>query len=75
MSEARKSDLIDISCVIKQERDKAIAVSDGTMETLDNGSQREKWHWLPRSQIEIEPDGDTFIVTMPVWLAKEKGLI
>ena len=28
--------------------------------------------WLPRSQIEVDPDAR--IVTMPVWLAEEKEI-
>lgn len=37
---------------------------------------REVWVWLPLSQIEIEEKGgDTVEVTMPEWLAKDKGLI
>lgn len=63
--------LIDIACQIMAEREKAIAVADGT--THDDGKL--KWFWLPRSQIEIEPNGKSFIVTMPEWLAIEKGLL
>lgn len=70
-----KSDLIDIACKIVAERDKAIAITDCTTETLDDGRKRERWFWLPRSQIEIEPNGDHFIVTLPERLALEKGLI
>lgn len=34
--------------------------------------------WLPKSQVEVEHDGgqERFVtVTLPEWLAKEKGLI
>lgn len=40
----------------------------------------EKEHWLPKSKIEYAPDDgvsisdDMIQVTMPVWLATEKGL-
>lgn len=45
----------------------AIQVSD------DDGRTK---HWLPKSQIEYENLGDgTVDVTMPEWLAKEKGII
>ena len=74
MAEARKSDLVDITCTIVAERDKAIAITDGTVE-FKNGHERHVWFWLPRSQIEIEPQGQHFVVTMPMWLARNKGLI
>lgn len=66
---SRDSKLVDIACVVREKREKAIAVVDGTMDPELN---REKWFWLPRSQIEINDDAT---VTMPEWLAKEKGLI
>ena len=73
-----KSDLVEIACEVAQEREQAIAVTDGT-ETIWHGHTRPslKWFCLPRSQIEIAPapDGNGVVVTMPQWLAKEKGLI
>jgi hypothetical protein len=70
---ARKSDLVDIACEIRRDRpdEKSIAVADGTRIVVA-GHDREKWFWLPRSQIEVNGDGT---VTMPEWLALEKGLI
>lgn len=65
--------LVDIACEIRRDdpRQKAVAVADGTREEI-RGREREKWFWLPRSEIEINPDGT---VTMPEWLALEKGLV
>jgi hypothetical protein len=77
-----KSDLVDIECYIMAEREKAIAIWDGV--SMEDGlpdrktgeiKPRKKWAWIPRSQIEITPNGKTFTVTMPEWLATEKGLI
>ncbi len=64
-----KSDPVDIAAVRHAETDKAILVSE-TGEKSDAV-------WLPKSQVEIENDGHkNFItVTMPEWLAKDKGLI
>lgn len=34
--------------------------------------------WIPKSQIELEQDagpGDTVVITMPEWLAVEKGFV
>ena len=62
-----KSDLVDIACTVRCDRGKAVAVADGTEE-----AGREKWFWLPKSQVEVNDDGT---VTMPEWLAKDKGLI
>ena len=61
-----KSDLIDITVTKRHETASAVQIHDG-----------DKLVWLPKSQIEIEATGDgrTFIVTMPQWLAEEKGLV
>ena len=68
-----RSDLVDLDLILKNDRPrtKAIAV------TRDGNS--EDWIWLPRSQIEVEPkglgpQGNKVRVSMPAWLAKEKGL-
>ncbi len=68
-----KSDLVDIACEIRSNiaSKQAIAIADGTMEKSEHG-EREKWFWLPRSQVEINPDGT---VTIPEWLAIDKGLV
>lgn len=70
--------LTDISCTVRQIRDKAIAVADGTTEGHE-GREREKFFWLPKSMIEVEPEdyavGDTVTVTLPEWKAMEVGLI
>lgn len=35
-----------------------------------------KWEWLPKSKIEFVRKSQSLVeVTMPKWLAKEKGLI
>jgi hypothetical protein len=64
-----KSDLVDIACCMHALTDKAILVSDD--------GEKEHAVWLPRSQIEVENDGhENFVtVTMPTWLAQDKGLI
>lgn len=69
-----KSELVDVTCQVRKDdpTKKAIAVADGTTETID-GREREKWFWLPRSQIEVNAGDGT--VTMPRWLAEEKGLV
>lgn len=70
--------LTDIACHVRQVRDKAIAVADGTTEEHE-GRERECWFWLPKSQIEVDPQdydvGDEVTVTLPEWLAQDKGLI
>ncbi len=76
--------LTDIACTVRQVREKAIAVADGTMdEQVDKATgevrEREKWFWLPLSMVEIEPSdygvGDTVTVTLPEWKAQDVGLI
>lgn len=68
MSE-HSSDLVDVAVVRHAETDRAILVSET--------AHREDAVWLPKSQIEIENDGHkNFVtVTLPEWLAKDKGLI
>lgn len=63
-----KSQLYDASFELLHETDSAILVSD------DDGKTK---HWLPKSQIEYteRPTGGLVEVTMPMWLAKEKGIV
>jgi hypothetical protein len=61
------SDLIDLLLVKRAETDKALGVAD---------SRDSKVIWLPRSQIEFEPQpGGLIRVTLPQWLAVDKGLL
>jgi hypothetical protein len=65
-----KSDLIDIVGFQQAETDKAILFSET--------DEKKKGVWLPKSQIEIYRDKHEayFVtVTLPEWLAKDKGLI
>lgn len=64
-----RSDLVDIAGFLRGPgTEKAVLFDDGVTQV-----------WLPRSQIEIEypPDAPSGMatVTMPEWLAHEKGLI
>ncbi len=68
-----KSNLIDISAVIRHETDSAYLLYDGRSEIKkDDTVPSELRVWVPKSQVEY--DGiKTF--TMPEWLALEKGFI
>lgn len=55
-------ELVDIAGSILRDTDKAFHFNDGS-----------KAVWLPKSQCEWDQDSET--MTMPIWLAKEKGLI
>ena len=57
-----KSDLVDVTGEIQGETDKAYRFHDGVRTV-----------WLPKSQCEW--DATEGIMTMPEWLAGEKGLI
>lgn len=61
-----KSNLTDITVEQRHETASAILVHDGDVQV-----------WLPKSQIEIADSGDgrTIVVTLPQWLAEEKGLV
>lgn len=62
-----KSDLIEISGIIKHETEKAILLDHGGKEPC----------WLPKSQVEIEPDTNrkTVTVTLRQSLAEDKGIV
>lgn len=63
-----KSTLVDLTLHIHVETDKAIKVSDD--------GDKLKAVWLPKSQIEFDKvTAQIYTVTMPEWLAMEKGLI
>jgi hypothetical protein len=63
-----KSDLIDLTLQIHVMSDRAIRVSD-------DGDDK-KAVWLPLSQCEVLPGpGSIAVVTLPEWLATEKGLV
>jgi hypothetical protein len=60
-------ELVDLSLHFHHETDKAILVSE-------NGGEEDRI-WLPKSQIKYEVNGGTVEVTLPVWLATDKGLV
>lgn len=63
------SDLIDVTLLFRQERPAAIAV-------VQDDKSVDPWIWLPKSQIEFRHiGGGALEITMPEWLAREKGLI
>ena len=65
-----KSDLIDVTLQLHHKTDKAILVSDD--------GNRAKAIWLPVAHIEMEPmpgKAGIVVVTLPEWLANDKGLI
>lgn len=62
------SRLHDLTLQLMEERPLSIAVTDPARP----GS---KWIFLPKSKIEFEVKGALVSVTIPEWLAKEKGLI
>jgi len=66
---ARRSDLVDIEMLIHRTTERAILASD------DGVSANAVW--LPLSLIETSrPDrGEAVTVTLPAWLATEKGLV
>ena len=62
------SDLVDLDVQVLHETEMAALV---TLDVPDNGV------WLPKSKIEISETGigGIMTVTLPEWLALEKGLI
>jgi len=63
-----RSDLYDIEMQLHHETGKAVLVSDD--------GDRDNAVWLPKASIEIEPKSKgVIVVTLPEWLAVEKGLL
>jgi hypothetical protein len=56
-----KMKLVDLEGEVRNETPAAISFYDG-----------KKSEWLPRSMVEINHDGT---ITLPEWLAQDKGLI
>lgn len=57
---------VTITVTVTSQTDMAIKVTDGETEC-----------WIPKSQIKdkyFDPDGD-LVLTIPEWIAEEKGLI
>lgn len=63
-----KRELVDITCEVRKETDKGLAIWDGE----EDKDGKEVWTWLPKSEVEVNDDGT---ITLPEWLAKNKGLI
>jgi hypothetical protein len=61
----RDKGLVDIACELRHETPKAWLVDTGDHEPV----------WIPKSQGEYYKDRNGEIVTIPYWLAKDKGLI
>lgn len=63
-----KSDLIDLTLQLHHRTERAILVSDD--------GDRDKAAWLPLAQVEVQsqPRG-IVVVTMPEWLAIDRGLV
>lgn len=62
-----RSNIIDISVIIVHRTDKAVLVKD---------AEDTEPVWLPLSQVEVEGDpGQVGEITLPDWLAQDKGLI
>lgn len=57
--------LVDIAVILKHETEKAYLVDAGDTKAI----------WLPKSQVEYCDDRKGGIITLPYWLAHEKGLI
>ncbi|CAN5478328.1 hypothetical protein BH10PSE7_BH10PSE7_15220 [soil metagenome] len=61
-----RHEIIDIAAIVIETRERAVLIDHG-------GKARV---WLPLSQVEVSPNGDgrTVTVSLPAWLAEEKGI-
>lgn len=62
----KHNELVELTVILKRTGALAALVDHGAGAAV----------WLPLSQIEISPNGDgrTHVVTLPQWLAEEKGM-
>lgn len=62
------AELVDIFMQLHHKTEKAVLVSDD--------GEEDHAKWIPLSMIEIEEQKDgVVLITLPSWLAKDKGLI
>lgn len=69
--------LLEECCVVSDKpHHAAIAIIDPDGR-IDSKTGKPLWVWLPRSQITFEPSAKKqfWDVILPLWLAKEKGLV
>lgn len=62
-----KSDLVDLTLQIHARTNRAILVSDE--------GDRARAVWVPLAHVEVAPQGRHHVVTMPEWLAIDRGLV
>jgi hypothetical protein len=75
---SRGDDLFDVAVELIRETDAAWLVTDGedAKETLFGMVTRQDGVWVPKSQCELEDNGDgTWTLTAPEWLLEKKGLL
>ena len=69
-NDSMRSDLVDLTLELRAEKPLSIAVSDPAKPSAT------PWVWLPKSQIEfVRKSASVVEVTMPEWIAKQKGLV
>ena len=67
---SKEPEVVDVTLDLLQDNEKSFKVTDGEPDPQYPNSKR--WIFLPKSLVENNGDG-TF--TMPLWIAKEKGLV
>lgn len=80
MTRSRQSENVEIELrIMDSTRPSTVAFADGTMtRNKQTGLEELKWFWLPRSQItwtHKTPGSKDVVVTMPEWLAIDRGLV
>lgn len=65
--QARKSDLVEVAVEFRRHTERGLAVWDGERDERN----REVWIWVPLALVEFAEG----VLTLPGWLAQEKGLL
>jgi hypothetical protein len=68
--------MVEVTGELRGETRYAIAIVPGDRSEIALSNSGELWTWLPRSEVQDLRRGrsNSVIVTVPEWLAKEKGL-
>jgi hypothetical protein len=69
--------MVEIACELRAEMRDAVAIVIRDRSEIRLSNSRETWTWLPLSEVKGIQRGrsKSVTVTIPDWLAKEKGLL
>lgn len=64
---SKRDEIVDICAVIHHRTDRAVLI--------DHGGKDKVWLPLAHAEVEANEDGRTHTVSIPQWLAEDKGIV